>query len=398
MSTVTVHDWGNDTELADLMDEGPRSGRVDASAQNRTNEDGVVRVTVHREHPSAGLLAPYNVVRLVGSDGEPRMAGFVSQLRDREVGNDEDELLEVQATGLLGLLDEAVVVPWVGVGRLPFSKDRVFNCFSPGYDRSSWINAYAQSRTSAVTQGLRHPIGWAAMSDTVPDWIWSAPDSNTQPVGRSPFHSQFTVANDVEVVPLGSWDNDGEWWLDGTLLYRAPLKWPGYNWWDTYKAPLRIPAGTHDFGIAGENWSTVGAQNPAAVIAGLWTTDGEQLLNLIHWTSTSWKCLHNPDPWPGWTFPDAFEVLLTEAQARGALPGWTVEVHGSHDEIPELVFPNGSTLRDVLRQGTETWVDAWADLEGLKLHLAPKGGRSQPSDVNLQRGVNITAMTRTVSI
>src|SRR5690606_6107388 len=97
---------------------------------------------------------------------------------------------------------------------------------------------------------------------------------------------------------------------------------------------------------------------PAAVIAGLWTTDGEQLLNLIHWTSTSWKCLHNPDPWPGWTFPDAFEVLLTEAQARGALPGWTVEVHGSHDEIPELVFPNGSTLRDVLRQGTETWVDA----------------------------------------
>lgn len=407
--TVQVFDPTNTTLLADLSTED--DGPLDAKAQDRTNEDGSVSVTVRSGHEHASFLAPYNVLRFVSTDDTPRMAGFVSDLTDQEVDRDEyaGQVVDASADGLLALLEEAVTVPWVGVSRRPFSSDRVFNCASPPLDRSAWTAVFEQSRTYAVTQGLEYPIGWAGED---PKWIWSAADSETQPVGFSVFHDQFTLADATDCIPLISADNDFELWLDGALLYRSPVKQPGYTWWDTYKAPIRIPAGDHDVVIIAENWSTAGTANPAAVIYGLWSTDGEQLVDLLHYTDTTWTCVHDADPLPGF-YPGVIAgILWFEAVGRTALggpsTGWTLGFSATEDsngnawpeEIPEFVCKVGDSLRSVLRQLSETWVDVWADTEGLVLHMAAKstGGRTQTSTVDLQPAVNITELSRTVSI
>jgi len=406
--TIRVYEPDNTTFKVDLTYYtadarwGPKEG---TSATDELNEDGEIVAVIDLDHPAASAMSPYDVLRLRGQDGVDRMAGYITDVREVLAQDSEERVIELEAVGLLGELDEAVVEPWVGAGRRPHSQTRVFNVASPAPAmlREGWDEVHAQSRDFAVTQGLRYPEGWAG---TQCQWIWSRPSSETQPVGKCPFHTWFQNEDDAQYIPLISADNDFELWIDGVLLGKSPIRYPGYTWWKTFKYPLFLPAGVHDIVIIAENWQSIGLANPAGVIFGLWTTDGEGLSSLQHASGDSseavhgvWRCLDYPDPMPGFTAPQIMQVLFDEAQDRGALPGWTINTHGTHEEIPEFTCKVRDSYRSVLAQLAETWVDVWADVAGKVLHMTPKDtGRGSASGLVLTPGQNVTLTTRTTRI
>lgn len=99
-----------------------------------------------------------------------------------------------------------------------------------------------------------------------------------------------------------------------------------------------------------------------------------------------------PAPTPG----RILRALLEEAQARGALTGWTLSCTDAADSAGQawpvnqaFTFRVGQNLADVLRQMADTSIEYRAQPAGLRLDVYRKGTVIAPNAATFTIGSNL---------
>jgi hypothetical protein len=406
-AAVTAEVWNaaNMSKVADLSTstDGPLSADIGRVA----NSEGIGSVEVLADNPGAASLTPRRCVR-IKENGTHVGTFFIKRTREVVVDGGEEASQRITASGpgLLGRFDDAIVLPWVGAGKRPASRTRVFNWASPNLPVSGWTDTiYEQARTVLLWGGTR-PVNYL---DPFAAWIWGAADATSHAAGSCYFRRTFTLSSDALFVPYLSFDDECELWLDGTQLLSQTNSAEWDNWWWTWKAPLRLPAGTHTIAAAVTNASSAG---PGGFLLSGWlATEGGGIAEdgLVVLTGApdaepvgAWKCKAYPTTAPGWTPGRIIKTLLAEAQARGSLAGWTTSFDNDEDsdgnpwpEVPEFSVNVGATVGRALADLAETWVDVDVSLSGTVLHAWDKAeGRGSASGVTYAAGTNVTQLVR----
>lgn len=367
---VKVYNAANSSELAAawVTDSDGFQRNIDEmdATGRKLNESGDGRVTIQVDHPSAEYVVVGNVLRFYGDTNllwSARIDGVEEVTTAR---SHRDRVYIVDVIDLLEDWAKATVDPWDPDMR-PISAERVWNWASPPLDRSSWIDElYLQTRT--VTP-LR-PEAWPSPTE-YSDWVWTRAYTEFQPAGDVPFVHWYNLESDADVVHFVACDDEFEVLIDGTYVERHAVKHPDTSGWEkTYRFVVPHTAGDHLFAARCRNhYQSAAFLHIAFTVANgvidepLFGSGGGEL---------DWLALDYPATWPGFTGPEIMQMLLTEAQARGALTGWTISVHGTHDEIEEFSVRVDQSYRSVL-EGLREWMDFRADDAGLVLHLYPGG-------------------------
>ena len=368
---VEVWNAANTSKLGELwvLDGSSRQRNFDDIAATgwKLNEAGSGGVTVQQDHPSQALLTAGNVVRLCAGS-TPLFAWRVVDRTTKNITKVPSELVhEISGDGLLADWQTAVVGPWTS-GR-PISQDRVFNWASPPLDTSSWLTTlFIQSRAGVDSTWPRaYPV-----APLFTAWVLARTSSGSQPVGDSLFRRPFTLDADAMVGLYLAADDSFDVWIDGVLLDRnvaLPPDRAGFE--ETWRAAVPCSAGTHHLAVKVTNWG-----GPSALLGAAFTITSdlidEPLFSTNGDVAGGWLGLDYPTPKPGFTAPQITQMLLTEAQARGRLTGWSISVHGTHSPIEEFATRLGTKYSDVLDALSAGWVDLDADPTGLTLHLYPK--------------------------
>jgi len=134
----------------------------------------------------------------------------------------------------------------------------------------------------------------------------------------------------------------------------------------------------------------------------VWTVQSDQLDTLLFTSRAAdgdWKCLDYPSPYPGWTAIQILQMCLSEAQARGELTGWMIDDNGhTYPQIEEFAARVGDPLITVIDALTAAHIDVAVDHTSLTLQVWPKSvGVGSATSVELERGVNVTYLSRTTS-
>lgn len=370
----------NTTKLGDLWTvDGNGNQRnfddIDATGF-KLNEFGSGGVTIQQDHPNAALLTAGNVVRLCAGSTPVYAWRIASKTAKNITGKHVERVIEPKGFGLWKDWYWSIVGPW-HYGR-PISVDRVFNWASPPLNTSSWMTQlFLQDRTGTTP-------GWPRAMPIAPlfaAWVWSRSTSASQPVGSSLFRRPFTLDADKMIGVYVAGDNAFEVWIDGVLLERNSSVDPDTSSWEeTWRVAIPLTAGSHHLGIKVDNWGAWASLLAAAFTV---TTAGldEPLFSTNAEPAGGWLGLDYPNPLPGFTAPQILQLLLTEAQARGELTGWSLTTHGTHSQIPEFPTRVGARYTDVIDALTATYLDVEADTSGLNLHLYPKDGLGSATSV-----------------
>lgn len=382
-SAIRVYNRLNGTQVANLAvtdDDGVRRGIISASAQDRLNEDGALTFSVAVDHPAIDELQPFRVVRLVNELGTTVAAGYITASSKVLIDTPGQQVAEFTCPGLLGQWADSVVDPWIQ-GR-PVSTDRVWNWASPTLDTSGWdATLYNVDRPGGIRQYL--PEAWP-VAPAFSAWIWTRP-SGTQPLGDCLFRREFTLDASASVVFFLAADNTADVWIDGVLLAREFVTRPDQSGSKrTWRWALDLSAGTHHLAILANNWAG-GEDNPAGLIVAAFEVEGGGVIGdplFATAAAEEWVALDYPSPKPGYTAPQILQELLTEAQARGELTGWTIDAQGSFEVLEEFAVRVGDSYRSIIDALSAGYIDVWADTSGLVLHVVPKSvGRGQSTAV-----------------
>lgn len=359
------------------LDDMPATGE-------KLNELGGGGLTVHLTHPIAQHLRAGNWVRLYS--GEHHVHTF--RIREREATtrapSPADLTVDIDGEDPLEAWRGSVVDPWLADDDArPVSVDRVFNWASPPLDTDDWSDTvYNLVRPASV-----EPLEPEAFPnhDRYYRWILSRPSADAHPAGDYLFRVEFDLDEDCPVVHYLAADNDAEIWVQGCLVQRGLAQKPSTDGFTkTHRWAFPHTAGTITVAIKVTNWPG-GSINPSGFrYTAAKVTDGK--FGDVLFTSASalpWICKDLPSPFPGFTAPQILQMLLDEAQARGELQGWSIVVHGDHEQIEEYSIRVGTDYVDVISDMRAMWIDARAAKDALELHVWPKGQMGATVEVTL---------------
>lgn len=385
MAQARVEVWNNSntTKVADCWAVDPDGFQRNFDAVDETGEKlgdpGSGAIVVQVDHPVTEHAVPGRVLRLVADDGDTSTPVMALRIRERDRTivsvRHVDETVKLTGDGLLTDWSFVEVDPWIP-GR-PISPDRVWNFASPrGFNDSTWsLTNHIQTRVVAPSWPEAYPVapGYANM-------LWTLPTSASQPVGSTLWRRTVTVASDVDAAVYASADDAVNIWCDGVLLNRHSIVYPDTSGWQkTWREVPPLSAGTHVFAFEAFNYGGAAyfMSSIATVVNGVFGTvlasTGDDL----------WRWLGYPTPKPGFTAAQIVTMLLDEAHDRNHLLGWSLNIHGSYPQIEEFSVRIGTDYLTVLDQLAVDQADFAADVDGLVLHMWPKGGRDRAPAVTV---------------
>jgi hypothetical protein len=411
---LLVEAWSADnaTYLGDLDEAYDRSFQDELSGLGR----GSVSVLSTSDNAS---LNP-GVIRwkvatpdqLATTGGVYAFASRVEQKRWR-YGSDEDagRGFTLSGRGLVSAWEDAIVFPYGGINARPSSDSRAFGWFSPELSTAGWPAAVVSvaglapnTRTvPPLPDPWFPPLGWT--SDILgSDWIWSRANNSGNPEGASLFRSTFSLASAGRVAIFYTASSRCRVWIDGVLVTPGWTSEPNEeSFIYAHRATPYLSSGTHYVAIEAESraWTPALPNVSRGLLqcaiysgggVGATYNNGQRLLG----TSASWVCLDYPTVYPAPTPGRILRTLLEEAQARGALTGWTLSCTDAADSAGQSwpvdqahVFRVGQTYADVLRQMADTSIEYRAQAAGLRLDVYRKGTVTTPNAATFTIGSNL---------
>lgn len=209
------------------------------------NGAGVGTVTVPLQSADAALLTKDAVIRVVYRNAV-RFAWFVETRERVLAAGGNDYSLKATGRGLLGWLDDAVVMPQGGLSDFN-STNRPFNYASgPGSWRSSgnYTAALGVQWKNDTTGRKKLPVRW---KDPSAQWIWKTdPETAVQRGTVNWFYKDFTLSEATRIKFYASCDNQMEVWLDGSLIMSSSdFDQEAASFTQMARYTVRLGAGTH---------------------------------------------------------------------------------------------------------------------------------------------------------
>lgn len=415
-ATFEVWDRSFTTKIGELYDpdtwtgdkhKGPSAGTIRVGKNNV----GTGKVVIGRHDPARALLTPRRIVRLV----EHQLTDYNTSartVRDRGsfiVGNSDDvilrdgfsggdETMSITGSGVLDVLNNAIVAPWAqidpGTGELsiPFGDTRQWSWDSPSPTNELLAmftgTIYTQVPSTTLPWDVR-PVAWNNPYDS---WIWYLPDADTHPAGTAYFRYQHTITLEGDYVWYMSGDDDLDARLNGYQVLLERANPPSQVSKGTYRAGLHLKPGVYTFAVKVRNLTAAGTGGflsglwPAIANTGLagdplWLTGDPGLGNPY---IANFIVVGNPAQVPGFT-PGAIGVqLIDEPKARDArlLEGVTRTFTATHDSfgnpwafwISSFQRQIGSGVGDAFLALADLYVDVWATRKaGIEINMVPKG-------------------------
>ena len=251
------------------------------------------------------------------------------------------------------------------------------------------------------------PLGWPApVQSSSVRWIWSRAFA-LHPAGYSLFRKSFTLASTKQCALFVSAGGRARALVDGIEAVPWTSSFPNWSSGFTTSRTFTITAGTHELALEAENFDYSGTQyvtpgSVGCVIAALHEVPASGSFSsstLIAGTDTTWKVQDYPATYPAPTPGAILTTLLSEAQARGALSGWSfggsfsssVDSAGVAWASSLEVAPRvGDSLLQVLKQMTDLQLIDWrADAGAKVLKVWNWGTQLANSGVTLAAGTNL---------
>jgi len=353
--------------------------------------------------------------QLAATGGVYAFASRVEQKQWR-YGSDEESGrgFTMSGRGLVSAWEDAIVFPYGGINARPSSDSRAFGWFSPELPTTGWKPAVVaisglapNSRTvPPLPDPWFPPLGWTSdLSGS--DWVWSRATTFGTLDGASLFRSTFSLASADRVAIFYTAQSRCRVWIDGVLVTPGWTSEPNEeSFIYAHRATPYLSAGTHYVAIEAESkpWTPVLPGVTRGILqcaiysgggAGATYNSGSRLLG----TSSSWVCLDYPTVYPAPTPGLILRTLLEEAQARGALTGWSLSCTDTADSAGQAwdvdqahVFRIGQTYADVLRQMADTSIDYRAQPAGLRLDVFRKDTVITREAAIFTIGINLTEL------
>lgn len=409
--TAELFDASNSSRVAVL------SESFDRRFQDPVSELGSGTLTLLADDANASALTIGRHVRFL-IDGDPVFTFRIDKREARPVDRGEESAQVVVASGRgVGVaFTDAVVYPQGGTSFRPQSEVRPFTWASSYTSTAGWPNAVGQFDNACIPTIYdpvtgTPPLGWPApVTSSKVRWIWSRGRA-AHPAGISLFRKSFTLGSSTQCVMFLA--GTARCYLDAIELIPYTATFP--NWGHNYTTArmLVISAGTHELAIEARNDDFTGLyQNPSqlgCVLGALHSvpTSGSygEFNSLIVGTDDTWKCLDYPASYPNPSPGTILSTLVTEAQARGALSGWsfggafsaTTDSNGVPWASSLEVSPRvGDSVLAVLKQMTELQLIDWrADAVGRVLRVWNWGTSVADTAVTITPGVNALEITHT---
>jgi hypothetical protein len=304
----------------------------------------------------------------------------VEQKRWRTVtaGEEADQTVTITGRGILSEWDDAIVFPYGGINARPISDQRGFAWWSPELSTAGWPTA--TTLYSGVTDQVRTvppipdpwiaPAGWPANDNAGADWIWSRYAAGGTPAGISLFRSTFTSAAE-RIAVFYTAQSRARVWIDGISIADWTSSPNQDSFTFAHRATPLLTAGTHTIAVEADTqpWTpAIPNTSRGALLVALYGGGGvgatyDSSTRLLG-SSSSWRCLDYPVRYPSPTPGLVLSTLLTEAQARGALTGWTLSCTNTTDSAGQpwgdtdpFVFRVGQTYLECLRQMADSSIE-----------------------------------------
>jgi hypothetical protein len=321
---------------------------------------------------------------------------------------------DLTGRGLVSAWEDAIVFPYGGTGARPSSDSRGFGWYSPELSTTGWQAAVVGISGLAPNTRTNPPLpdpwfppkGWTSVL-TGTDWIWSRTTNSGNPEGASLFRTTFSLGSADRVAIFYTASSRCRVWIDGVLVTPGWTSEPNEeSFIYAHRATPYLSAGTHYIAVEAESraWTPALPGVSRGILqvavhsgggAGAVYSSG----NLLVGTSSSWKCLDYPTVYPAPTPGRILRQLLEEAQARGALTGWSLGCTDTADSAGQSwpndqahVFRVGQTYADVLRQMADTSIEFAARPAGLVLDVWRRDTITQPNAATFTIGTNLTEL------
>ena len=414
---LLVEAWSanNGTYLGDLDESFARSFQDELSGMGRGS------VTVLSS--SANALLDARVLRwkiatpeqLASTGGVYAFASRVESKAWRyDQGEESTRGFTLSGRGLVSAFEDAIVFPYGGTASRPSSDSRAFGWFSPELSTDGWPSAVTAHSGLAPNTRTVPPVpdpwfppkGWSSVLSGT-DWIWSRFTGFGTLAGTSLFRSTFSLASADRVAIFYTASSRCRVWIDGVLITPGWTSEPNEeSFVYAHRATPFLSAGTHYIAVEAESqaWTpTLPGVSRGLLHVSVHSGGGVGATyssgNLLLGTSSSWKCLDYPAVWPAPTPGRIMRTLLEEAQARGALTGWSLGCTDTVDSAGQPwpnnqahVFRVGQTYADVLRQMGDTSIEFAARPAGLVLDLWRKDTVTTAGAATFTIGSNLTGL------
>ena len=348
--------------------------------------------------------------------GTYAFASRVEQRRWRTVasGEEADQTVTLSGRGIVAEWDDAIVYPYGGITSRPLSDQRGIAWWSPELSTSGWINATEVVPRVADLVRVDPPIpdpwfvpsGWAAINDNDgADWIYSRFAAQGTLTGSSLFRTTFTSsAERVSIYYTAS--SRCRVWVDGIAIADWSTQPNTESFVDAFRATPYLSSGTHHLAIEVDTqaWTpTLPGVARGLLLCAVYGGGGRGTAygsgNRLIGTTSSWKCLDVPAVFPAPTPGKIISTLLSEAQARGALTGWTLSCTDSVDSAGQPwpsdtahVFRVGDSLLTCLNQMSDVSIEYRAQPVGKVLDVYRKSTVTTASGQTFTAGSNLTAL------
>jgi hypothetical protein len=343
---------------------------------------------------------------------------FASRVESKQWRYDQGEEssrgFTLTGRGLVSAWEDAIVFPYGGTGSRPSSDSRAFGWFSPELSTTGWQAAVVGISGLAPNTRTNPPLpdpwfppkGWTSVL-TGTDWIWSRATNSGNPEGASLFRTTFSLGSADRVAIFYTASSRCRVWIDGVLVTPGWTSEPNEeSFIYAHRATPYLSSGTHYIAVEAESraWTPAlpGVSRgilQVAVHSGGGSGAVYSSGNLLVGTSSSWKCLDYPTVYPAPTPGRILRQLLEEAQARGALTGWSLGCTDTVDSAGQPwpsdqahVFRVGQTYADVLRQMADTSIEFAARPAGLVLDVWRRDTITQPNAATFTIGTNLTEL------
>lgn len=375
--------------------------------QDPLSDPGGGRVSLLNDDEDLADCTMYRIVRL-DLDGLACFPMLIEGRTRHEIaaGEEADQFTTLRGRSILAEWEDGGVYPEAGAGSSPFADDRLFNFASSDLDTSSWPGVY----TASLADNFEPAVG--ASTNVVPNgwpdssafkiWASHAPGGAFAPIGDVYVRSEFVVASAGPHRVYGAGDDFWELWIDGVPLLKETRP---YGFRETASIDIDLSAGTHTIAMRGTNAGTVSVGNVAWLLASVMAVSASDGLptGAVVRTDASWVGLGYPATPPGFTPGMVIRILLEEAQARGALLGWTLGFSDTVDSAgngwpvtAELAFPVGLDNLGALRQLAETYADVAVAPSTKRLDAWNIGTKGHVTAVELAGGENLLELTHEV--
>jgi hypothetical protein len=411
---LLVEAWtaDNATYLGELDESFSRSFQDELSGLGRGS------VSVLSSDPDASLnpgVLRWKVAtpeQLSTTGGVYAFASRVEQKRWRyDQGEDSTRGFTLDGRGLASMWEDAVVYPYGGINQRPNSDSRAFGWFSPELSTAGWPGAVVAHSGLAPNTRVVPPVpdpwfppkGWSSVLSGS-NWVWSRYTGFGTPAGTSLFRSTFTLGGTDRVSIFYTASSRCRVWIDGVLITPGWTSEPNEeSFIYAHRATPLLTAGTHYISVEAESqaWTpTLPGVARGLLHVSVHSGGGSGTAyasgNLLLGTSSSWKCLDYPTVYPAPTPGKILSTLLSEAQARGALTGWTLSCSDTVDSAGKpwsfdqaFTFRVGQSYAEVLRQMADTAIEFRAQPAGLRLDVYRKDTVTAPNAATFTIGSNL---------